>query len=162
MTPQQILQKIRKTIHIYDTEQDDAFLYENMTAYYQTLRERLTERDSNYWRARRRTDINSWQTEYEFKDSIDATSTTPWVFWQLRIERVSIKYNVTDQYPIILSQKERDTLTYSREWYEDNTPQERPFYIVSGNSVHIFPKPTDTIIKGLNLEWIKRPYWLNQ
>ena len=162
MTPQQILQSIKDQIHLYSAEITDAKIYEYMNNYYLSLREKVTNIDKNYWRDNRQINLNSWQIKYPLLDVTEATVSTPWVAGQLKIERVFVRYDITEPYHRLARQVDFWNLKYGIEYYKNNHSITDPMYTVVANDIYILPAWTDTIVWWLQMEWTKRPYSLNQ
>jgi hypothetical protein len=161
MTPQQLVLSIREQIHTFSSEITDNIIYMYMNSYYQSFWEKVTTIDRNYWRDRRVINLNSNQIRYPLLNATNATSTTIWIHWQLKIERVLVKYNDTDQDHIVCREVDFGNMKRSIERYKDNQPKSDPIYCVVSNDIYVLPWSTDTIIDWLQLEWVKRPYELN-
>lgn len=90
----------------------------------------------------------NWQREYVM---LEKTSTIPWMF---KIKWISIKK--WEQYikckPEVFSNLNKDLSYYSL-----NQPENEPFYIISDNSVFIYPTPKETITNWIKFFWIASP-----
>lgn len=91
------------------------------------------------------------QREYRF---LDRTASIPWM---VKVKGISIKYKTTDtEYkkvrPETLSNLDRDL-----EWYSTNQSKDDPFFIISDNSVFIYPSPTEAVTWWIKFYWISDP-----
>ena len=118
--------------------------------YRKLINEIRTKVDEDYFYNEWTVDSVIWQREYSLEKR---DSDTPWI---VKIKGVSIKYKSTDDYikarPTTFANLDRD-LT----WYETNQPAWEPFYIVSDNSIFIYPKPTEVVTNWIKLYWIADP-----
>lgn len=162
MTPQQILTYIREKWQVTDNEMSDDYIYELMSHKYHSLWQEITLIDENYgadfWDTNTVTNVN----KYPMKTPVEKTVSNIAEFGQLKIEKITIRYRDTDKYPVIAEKKDRQFMKQPKEWYEDNQSIYNPFYIVSDKSIFLYPKPKNTIINGITMYWVKKPYNLNQ
>ena len=80
------------------------------------------------------------------------------MFWQNKIDTISIKVNSTDTYYTLMEEKDFDWLPFDESYYKLNQPKENPFYIVADNSLFIYPTPIDDLASWLKFEWTKLVY----
>jgi hypothetical protein len=64
---------------------------------------------------------------------------------QIKIEEVYIQYDLDQPYKYKAIQRDWDNLERAPEWYAENCPKSKPFYIIMDNSVQIFPTPDNSI-----------------
>lgn len=53
-------------------------------------------------------------------------------------------------------------MQFAKERYEVNQSVYNPFYIVSDKSVYIYPTPKETVVDGITMYGVQKPYNLNQ
>lgn len=134
-------------IDINQLSDNNALIFLNRW-YRKLINEIRTKVNEDYFYNEWTVDSVIWQIEYSLeKRDFD----TPWI---VKIKWVSLKYK--DEYikavPTTFSNLERDL-----SWYETNQPNSQPFYIVSDNSVFIYPKFTEVITNWIKLYWIADP-----
>lgn len=166
MTPQEILTYVRQKGQVKSTEMDDTYLYSLMSSRYQTLWQEITNIDKDYWFEIRKHNLNANQVAYDLKDSV-----TPNVLvtdlnrdsfiGQLKIVKVSTQYSDTQQDAYFADPLWWNNLDRPVDRYEQRQPKGNPFYILSADKIRVYPKPTDTVVWGLKLYGIIRPYDLN-
>jgi hypothetical protein len=72
-------------------------------------------------------------------------------FGQYKVERVSIKYDADDEYTTDLKLTDWDVFT-DWDYLSKNQPTIDPLYVISGDSIYIYPTPTENVSNGLILE----------
>ena len=154
MTPSQIITMVRRQSWVPTAEIPDNVMYDYLNFVYKDMRSKIVNTDKNYWRQKRTTNIVQNNNEYPLLDVIQS----PASFWQLSIERVSVKYDNTQQTYRLLWNRDWDNLEASTDFFEKNQSKLNPFYILSRNSIFLFPKPLNNVSNWLLLEWIVKPY----
>jgi hypothetical protein len=162
MTPQQILAFIRERTQVQTTEMSDAYIYQLMSHNYHSLWQEIVLLDENYWAWFWETNSIANVNQYPFLQPVEKTSSNTAAFWQLKVEKISIKYADMQIYPTLAQKKDRQFMDKDKKWYEENQRKLDPFYIINGNSVFIYPTPQETVINGITMYGIKKPYNLNQ
>lgn len=162
MTPQQILTYIREKWQVKPSEMSDSYIYQLMSHKYHSLWQEITLIDENYWSDFWDTNTLATVNQYMFKQPVEKTALNVAEFWQLKIEKITIRYRDTDKYPVIAEKKDRQFMKQPKERYEDNQSIYNPFYIVSGKDIFIYPKPKNTVVNWITMYWVKKPYNLNE
>lgn len=158
MTPNQIINYARNLSWCRTDEIADDILFDYLNTEYRKLWQEIAQKDKNYQLQILKTNIVTWVSEYDLKQVNNWASPET---WQIKIEKVLIKYNEWQNYPYEAQRTDRDALTQSPERYDDNAPKQRPMYIINGESIKIFPAPKETVTNGLQMYSNQRPYDLN-
>ena len=77
--------------------------------------------------------------------------------WMNKIKWISVKYKSDDLEYKKLRSETLSNLEYDLSWYELNQPSNDPFYIISDNSVFIYPTPTESVTNWIIFYWIADP-----
>lgn len=134
----------------------DATMYSYMNIAYKKLWAKIVDIDKNYWRGKWTTNVVNGQQRYTLQAVDNATPD----FWQYKVERVSIKYDALDEYMTDIKQTDWDIYT-DWDYLSENQPAGDPMYVISWDSVYIYPTPDANVSNGLVLEWPKKPYDLS-
>ena len=134
----------------------DATLATYIDIIHKKVYKKIVNLDRNYFWNRRTSNLVANQEEYTLMLPGGGS------FGQWSIEKIGIKYNVTDEYYTDVTLRTRDELEYDASVYAENQPQSTPFAIISDKSVFIFPTPGDNIAWWLKLEWSRRPYTIDE
>jgi len=99
-------------------------------------------------------DIVRWQREYVLPQrwQIDWLGNKMW--WLIKIKWLSIKYKETDANYTKLDNRVLENLDYDLNSYNN---WNESFYVISDNSVFIYPLPTEDINEWLKIYWIFVP-----
>jgi len=156
MTPSEIVQYARTLSGCRVDEIPDADLYRYLNVEYRKLRQDVAGIDKNYKLRTLTTNLVTGVSSYALSLPVQA----PWVVatGQIKIDTLHIKYYNSITYPVRAIYRDWDNLDRSPEWYAVNQSTANPFYIITDNSVQIFPTPTDTVIAGLIMTANQRPY----
>lgn len=130
----------------------DAVWYYCLNYVYNDFYNKIIAIDKNYFWDTWTTDAIMWQTEYLMKPS------TSGVFGQNKIEKIAIKWNITDEYFYLLDSNDYSALLKDTTWYSKYQPQSEGFFIISDNSIFIYPAPAKTVLNWLKFEWTKLIY----
>jgi len=158
MTPSEIVQYARTLSKCRVDELPDSDLFSYLNIEYRRLWQDVAWIDKNYKLRVRNTNLVSWVSSYAlllpFQAPTQATG-------QIKIESVFVTYDLSQKYPYRAKLLDWDNLNRAPEWYADNQPKSEPFYIVTDNSIQIFPTPDNSIPNGLQMYSNQRPYDLD-
>lgn len=129
-------------------------MYKYLNIVYKKMVGNIMDLWKNYFWQTWETNLVAGQTEYNLKPVIQSPSQE---FGQYKIERVLIKYKDNDEYTRA-EQRDWDKLEYSQEWYADNQTFSQPFFVISDQSIFVFPASKFNVANGLQLEGSERPY----
>lgn len=152
MTPAQIVALCRDQSGTTTAQIGDPQMYVYLNHVYNDFWYKIVNSDNNFGRWRRTADLVADQNQYTLAES------SPWVFWQLKVERLSIKYRDSQQTYFVAPSRDRDTMTQSDDRSQKYRQEIDAFYIISARSVFLYPCPKFDIVDGLILEGSKKPY----
>lgn len=106
-------------------------------------------------------EITTWITQLQREYALPKRWDLDWnwnpIWWIIKIKSLSRKYKADDTYYTKIDNKILENLPYDLWDYEnyENTAEE--FYVLSDNSVFLYPVPTETITDWLKMYWIVYP-----
>ena len=102
--------------------------------------------DSKFFLAIVQSDLIAWQTLYDNIGRNEITGLDVNV-----IGSVFVKYNSNTfvKAPI----KDLEEMPESREYYQTYQPKEKPFCVITGQKILLFPTPTKDVENGLEITW---------
>ncbi len=154
MTPSQIIEYARALSGTRVDEIDDTDLFLYMNTEYRKLWQEVALADKNYHLETLTTNIVQWVSQYELRQ----TNQTLPQNWQIKIEKVLISYSVWQVYPYSADRIDRDSIDVSPEEYDERCPVTSPKYIITWQSIRIFPSPKTTVTWWLQVYSNQRPY----
>jgi len=154
MTPQEILALLKTRTHT-DLSDADAYIYLNIAQ--KQVWNDVVDLDKNYWWDWWNTDLLEDRSEYFLKEPNAAEVAQRDKWWQLKIERVFVKYNEADTH-IKCDIKDFDNLDEPLEYYKTNQPYTQPFVILADNSIFVYPQNDADVTDWILLEGTRKPY----
>lgn len=155
MTPSQIITFTRNLSWCRSDELSDAILLDYENIEYRKLWQEIAGIDKNYKLRTWTTNLVQWVSSYALDAPVQSPTPTN---GQLKIENVLIQYNSTQNDKYMARLLDWDNLEYDPSWYAVNQPITNPFYIITDNSIQIFPTPKNSIAGGIVLYANQRPY----
>jgi len=130
-------------------------MYSFLNFVYQKLWYSIVDIDKNYWRQSRQTNLLNTTNQYQLLPA--------WVntFWQFKIERVAIKYNTSDRDYTLATEMDRDNFKNATDEMKKNRSFSNPIYVVSADSIFIFPQSLNNVGNWIVLEGVLKPYNLD-
>lgn len=156
MTPAQIIAQIRDETNTTTDMIPDNTMYSQLNNYYYQVWSKVVSLDRNYGRWSRTANVVKDVNQYDLKPVDNSTPS----YWQYRIEKVSIKIDPNDKVFTKLEKRDRDQLIKDESRYAKYQDEDKPFFILSDQSIFVYPTPTKNITDWLVLEWPKKPYAL--
>lgn len=159
MTPSEIVSLARDLAGARVDEVSDDQMFQYLNIEYRKLWQDISAIDKNYKLKERKTNVVQWVNSYELKVPVQ---TSPQETGQIKINSVFVKYQTTDEYACLLQERDRDDLEYDIQRYKDNYDRYSEwFYILSDNSIQIFPEPKFNVVDWLIVLANQRPYDLD-
>jgi len=148
------LKKSTNTEH-FDNIPDELY-YKWLSKAHSTIAEYLKAQiDSKFFMAISQADLVAWQNVYDnlWKDD------TTWLYINV-IDSLYIKYDWEKFTKASI--QDLSELPESREYYEENQPKEKPFYVATWQKILIFPKPDLDVPNWIELIWSRNVWEINE
>lgn len=142
MIPSQIVQFARDLSGCRTDEISDSLLFSYMNIEYRKLRQDIADTDKNYKLREWKTNLVAGVSTYELEP---VNNVSPQNSGQIKIDSLFIQCDDSQQYPYRATYRDWDNLDASPEWYAKNQNKYEPFYIITDNSVRIFPTPEKSV-----------------
>lgn len=152
MTIAEIISQFRLDNYIDTSQLTDAqaLVFVNRT-YRDVINEIRVKVNEDYFYNEWKTDTVVWQREYTL---LKRTSS---VIWMTKIKWISIKYQTTDTEYTKAKLETIWNLDKDLQRYIVNQPKTNPFYIISDESIFLYPAPTEGIVDWIIFYWIWDP-----
>ena len=154
MTPQELLALLKTRTHT-DLSDSDAYTYLNISQ--KQVWNDIVDLDKNYWWDGWTTNLIADRSEYFLKEADNTETEQRDKWWQLKIERVFVKYPDCDDY-VECDIKDFDNLKKPLEYYKTNQSESDPFVILADNSIFLYPQADEDVSSGILLEGTRKPY----
>ena len=154
MTPAEIVNFARKQTGTPTNEINDNDMYEYLNFVYKDLWYKIVDIDKNYAMNTWTNNLVNTSNEYPLLSVVQSPAT----FWQFKIESVEVKYSNTQQNYTKATEIDWDYFKAGADWYADNQPTENPLYIISNDSIFLFPQPKVNVGNWLKLRATLKPY----
>jgi len=142
MNPSQIVQFARDLAGCRTDEIGDSLLFSYMNIEYRKLWQDIADTDKNYKLREWKTDLVAGVSLYELEP---VNNVSPQNTGQIKIESLFIEYDDGQEYPYRATYRDWDNLEASPEWYGETQNKYDPFYIITDNSIRIFPTPDNSV-----------------
>jgi len=145
-----IFTKARRDCFIEESDYIDANAIIDLNLIYDDFVGRIIDEvDEDFFWDSSVDDAVAGQSEYPVE-------TTSW-YNIIDINKIFIRYNTTDTYPIKARRVSPATLDKHPDYYSANQSKADPIYYVQDNSIFLYPAPTETITDGLQIYTINEP-----